>query len=411
MPVDITQLRPQLHQMTERSGESRRMRAQRVSQLQRVFTVDFRVVEWQSLCSAAATLSNNRWNGAQFNTGEAANEFLPFGEEPADYVLIATDGSQIMPDRHKAVQYAAIQVAATCIIYGQSQYSDRLAAVVQQSRAKPFTFLGEDELYDESVGDLISPGEISTERDLRELEHLAEQCEHFRDTGLQPIAVADGSIVPFTLLNEAFVRGSPQRARELLNRVVSALDRMRASQAIVAGYIDRPNSNAVARSCSLINVPSGALNDEMLLRNCIRRCEQNLRGITDRQVLAGVLLPWQRTAMFEPAWLINGPAFLGQYGHTMHCCYMNVGTGRDAIARLEVPAWCADPLRIGIMTKVMTRHALMGGGYPLCLKAAHEEAVLSHADERRIDLAIERELIAQGVFLMPSSKQEAKDRR
>jgi hypothetical protein len=53
----------------------------------------------------------------------------------------------------------------------------------------------------------------------------------------------------------------------------------------------------------------------------------------------------------------------------------------------------------------------MGGGYPLCLKAAHEEAVLSQNDEKEIDQIIERGLLDEGVFATPSSKQEAKDRR
>jgi len=53
----------------------------------------------------------------------------------------------------------------------------------------------------------------------------------------------------------------------------------------------------------------------------------------------------------------------------------------------------------------------MGGGYPLILKAAHEEAVLSPNDERAIDRMIERGMIEQGILAMPSLKQDAKEKR
>ena len=72
-------------------------------------------------------------------------------------------------------------------------------------------------------------------------------------------------------------------------------------------------------------------------------------------------------------------------------------------------------LRIGgllpRMAKVMDRHAKIGGGYPMCLKAAHEEARLSMGDEQRIDQVMERALMEKGILALPSSKQEAKERR
>lgn len=414
MPIDVTQLIPQLRSMAERASAARRTREQRVARMRRVFTSDFDHTTWNSVCEQAAHAQGIRWTGALFNAGENANQFIPFGNEPASYVLIATDGSQIMPDRHKAVQYAVIQVASTCIVYGQPANPIALPDAVKGSHRKPLQFLSEDQLYDDN-GELVSPGEISTERDLEEIELLAEQCEHFCDAGLQPVAVADGSLVPFSLLNELFLRNSPHRAGEQLDRVVKALNRIRDCGAIVTGYIDRPNSNAVARACALAEVQPDAVSGEPALRETVRKAELNLRGILDRHVLDQVLPPSHRTALFEPSWLVNDPQYLGRFGHTMRCCYLNVssatGPARTIIARLEMPAWCSNAENIGITTAVLGRHARMGGGYPLCLKAAHEEAVLSHTEEKEIDLAIERGLIEEGIFMTPSSKQEAKDRR
>jgi hypothetical protein len=167
----------------------------------------------------------------------------------------------------------------------------------------------------------------------------------------------------------------------------------------------------VARACALVDVPAVASSDETRLREAVRKAEQDIRGILDRHVLELVLPPSRRTALFEPTWLINGTQYLGQFGHTMRSCYVNVGTTRSLIARLEMPAWCANTGSVGVLSAVIGRHARMGGGYPLCLKAAHEEAVLSYGDEREIDQAIERGLVDQGILATPSSKQEAKDKR
>jgi hypothetical protein len=413
MPIDVTQLVPQLQRMTDRARENRERRERLMAQMRRVFDIQFDAAAWNEVCDAAAQLSGVRWFGARFDDAEPANQFIPTsaGAEPHVYALIASDGSQIMPNRHKSVQYAAIQVASACIVYGQATDSLALANALKHSRRKPLRFMGEEELIDDNTGELISAGEISTERDLQEIELLAENCEHFRAAGVLPVAVADASLVPFSLLNEVFVRNSPRRASQQLTRITAALTRMRRCNAIVGGYIDRPNSNAVARSCALADIPATAATDEAQLRELVRKAEQGIHTISDRGMLEPILPPGQRTALFEPTWLINGPSHLGKSGHTMRACYLNIGRTRPNIVRLEIPAWCAGPDPVGILTAVMLRHARMGSGYPLCLKAAHEEALLSHTDEREIDQIIERGLIGQGILATPSSKQEAKDKR
>jgi hypothetical protein len=413
MPIDVTQLVPQLRQMTERTTLLQTKRRQQLTRMQRVFSPDFDVQTWIALCDKAAGLSDVKWVGALLNAREPINVFPHFGSEPTDYALIAVDGSQVMPDRHKPVQYAAIQVAGSCIAYGQPANPEQLAETIKASQHKPLRFLSEDELIDETTGELVSPGQINNERDMQEIELLATRCEQFRAIGLQPIAVADGSLVPFSLLNERFVQNSRREVDEQVTRIARALDRMRNCAALVAGYIDRPNSNALARSCALANVPATALTDEAQLRTHLRSAERQMTGIVDRLLLEDQLPGERRTALFEPTWLINGAGYLGKFGHTMRCCYMNIAKqgAHSQIARLEMPAWCAGEQSVAIVTAIMGRHARMGGGYPLCLKAAHEEAVLSHQDEREIDQILERSLIERGILATPSAKQEAKDRR
>ena len=410
MPVDVVQLIPQLRQMAARSATHRILRDDFLIRLRQVFAPGFNYAALDKVISTVTRHGSVKWAGARFTGQETINQTYLAGREPANYVLLATDGSQIMPDRHKSVQYAAIQVAGAGIVYGQAPYPQALASALTKLKQKPIIFKDDAQLYDEG-GELIPPGEISTERDLMEIELLADLCEVFQKTGLQIVAVADASIVPFALLNESFVRNSARRATELLERIVSALARMRTCHALVAGYIDRPNSSTLARTCSLNEVSKDALSDQRKLTIALKHINSDLRGISDRLLLDPLLACAARTALFEPTWLINSPAYLGQSGNTMRACYINLGKTRAAIARMEFPEWCSDPTSVGTVTRIMERHTEMGRGYPLILKAAHEEAVLTVNDEHAIDHMIERGMIEQGILTMPSSKQEAKVKR
>jgi hypothetical protein len=409
MPVNVSSLRAQITSYADHLAESGRSRQAVIEQLWRVFEPDFDAEALLATCLAASRLEGMRWSGALFYLDEAINWQFPFGIEPERYALVAADGSQIMPDRHKPILFAFIQAACACVIYGLGHQAgasaQALCADIQ--RAKPSRLLREDELFDDN-GELLPPGEIANQRDVLEIELLADVCERLHAAGLQPILVADGSIVPFALLNERSLRSNSRKIDELLRPIEKALNRMRACDAIVAGYIDRSNSNSVVRACALSGVPFDDVTETRL-----RERDNWARGIFDRHVLERVLKPGHRTAMFDPNWQINDPRFLGRSDHAMRCCYANFGAGNDRqaiIARLELPAWCADDASVGTIAAVLQRHVRLGEGYPLILKASHEEAVVSKQDQAEIEQAIEQAMMARGIFARTSAKQEAKDR-
>jgi hypothetical protein len=386
MPTDFAPVRAHISEAAGRLRSNRDARARDVASLRRALEPDFDASALAAACLAAAAGAKKSWNGALFTHGEDINRQFACGREPDDYALVASDGSQIMPDRHKPVLYAMLQVACACIIYGQA------SGRIDSATTRDARLLFEDELYDADTGELIAPGELATERDLREIEALAARCETLAAAGLRTIALADGALIPFVLLNDSRLRPGDRR----LARFAEALGRLRDAGAVVAGYIARPNSNAVARACALA---VGA------------RDEPAPPGLLDRHLLEGVLKPGWRGARFQPCWTVNGDEFLGRRGHTMLAFYLDVGAGRPEIARVELPAWCASAEQLDALTGVLARHARIGGGYPFCLKAAHEEAIITRQDQREIDARIQFEMAEQGMLAMPSPKQEAKDQR
>lgn len=402
MPTDFRAIREQIDQTTDRFRSADAARREHLDRLLQVFTPTFDADALTAACVAVAGDTSLRWNGALFNLGEAINQPIPFGEEPEQYALLASDGSQIMPDRHRPVLFALIQIACACVVYGcHEEKSPMLAGAVRLAQEKDIQMLGESELFREGSDDIVSAGEISLERDLREIEVLAERCEAFHQAGVRVIALADGALAPFSLLNDARLRPGDRR----LARFTTALGRLREAGALVAGYIARPGSNAVAQSCALAGV---SYQDAAA---AVRRGNDRARLVLDRHLLERALPSRHRTACFTPTWTLNGAEYLGRDGHTMRAFYVNVGRDKPEIARVELPAWCADAASLNALTAILGRHCRMGGGYPFILKAAHEEAVLTRQDQREIERRLQSELQRQGVITTPSPKQKAKDER
>lgn len=402
MPVDLTQLRTSIDAYADAYAQDGQQRLQTVESLSRALQPGASVDALLAACLAATRVSGMRWNGALFDCGEAPNHFEVIDVktgEPARYVLIATDGSQIMPDRHGATLFAYVQAGCACIAYGGND-----SAIAQRIQKMKLTRLFlERELFD-AFGELVTPGEISNERDLLEIALMADAAAVARAEGYQPIVIADGSMVPFALLGGRGLRGPAQK--RMLDAFKRALKQLQACGALVCGYIERPNSNALVNTCALFDVPFNQVSEERLKQESLR-CV----GIFDRHLLDAQLKPAHRTALFDPRWEVNEQQHLGE--HAMRCCYLNVGVGqgrRAAIARIEAPAWCATRDNIAMLSAVILRQARMGGDYPLILKVAHEEAVVGKDDQREMERALMQALVNLGILPHQSFKQEAKER-
>ncbi len=401
MPIQIR--REQVTQLADAAAARLPQREAIAADLRAIFKPDFDHATWLNTCQYAAQTAD--WVGALFNAGEPVNERYAFGAPPERYVLIASDGSQIMPNRHSAVQYYFIQAATAAIVYGVPDKSAALLKAETDSKLKP-NHLEFDitKLYED--GELIAGGVVSNRRDALEIELLAERCRAFAEAGVQPIALADGSLVPFSLLNPAFMRDK-HKARQVVERLVEAFNVMRKAKAIIAGYVDRPDSNGLVKAARLVGKPTSIISKQSL-----RQLEDGAWPMFDRELYREVLPPQQRGALFDPGWTVNGSEWLGRHHHAMRVCYVNFGTGtgnRAMIGRIEMPVWCAQ--HAGVLATILQRQADIGGGYPFILKAAHEEAVVTREDQNTLETLIQMELRDRGISTDVSLKQAAKNAR
>ncbi len=325
----------------------------------------------------------------------AASEGLP-----AQYVVCATDGSQIVSDRHDIALCYLLNVSRIVLHYG-----DNARAELSSSAAiSP----PEEDTEQEAVGELtaIAGKRLGIRRQLAEFGALAEMVSG-RGAGAHAIALFDGSLILWTLENE------PDAFRiEALESMHRHFDAIQACQVPVVGYISRPASRDVVNSLRVAHCPHTDA-------NCDRRCPNRSRprphfvapdcagteGVRDADLFAEILCEGERSAVFR-----STSSILDAYKQH-HVCffYLHVGT---EIARCEIPQWVADdPELLARAHTLCIDQARKGYGYPIALAEAHEQAIVRNAEKDAFFLLLERMMVSSGQRAAQTQKNVSKRAR
>ena len=329
---------------------------------------------------------------------------------PADFSVVAADGSHIDVNRHLPLRCALINIGGCRLTYGASPDAEMF------SRPRLRTSDAELFLQDPGSPSARQPVEgalMGLVRTVEEAAALADAVE--AGGGLPTLALLDGTLVLWELGGELPPRGRyPDyvRARLLDDGLLAALDRIRDAsmrrQVAVASYISLPNSSEV------VNLLRLGLCDWDPVGHCqthcralvpgTRRCDA-AHGLTDRELFERTLAPGQRSAVFAS----RSPVARDAYGvHRVHFFYVNVG---EEIGRVEVPAWVAvEPALLSLTHALVVDNARRGAGYPVALQEAHEQAVVTGADREAFRNMVERALEERGLPVYTSQKQRSKRR-
>ena len=173
MPLNASLMRAQITRFADHSSTLLHERIARRAALTAPLAPDYASVDMllATTLLAAAGAGKAHWTSACFGIDEPVNGQFEHGREPARYALIASDGSQIMPDRHKPVLFAYIQAACACIVYGAGDDPAARAAAEAIKQDRPCEMLTDDAL---DVSETANPAaEVSNRRDLLEIELLA----------------------------------------------------------------------------------------------------------------------------------------------------------------------------------------------------------------------------------------------
>ncbi|HEU5102382.1 MAG TPA: DNA double-strand break repair nuclease NurA, partial [Roseiflexaceae bacterium] len=329
-----------------------------------------------ALWAQAADLSRETAAWLLARPVEPLNHTCDLPPRPDEYMLVATDGSQIDVERHGMAACYVINIGRVFLRYG--------ARPAAKLSSRPALYYRDEDLYlSDGVRRIPIEGNyLSARRDVEEGIALAELAEEFLlMRGNTPaLALQDGTLVRWTLAGaEKFVQD------RFLKPYLAYLDAMRGLGIPVASYISRPRAPEVAGAIRLMFCPDvnvagsrGAKCSDCsdVAAGRVPSCSV-CQGLTDADILADMLAEGQRGPLFVSMSRINVEA----YGpHLIHFFYMRAGR---EVARVEIPRWVAeDPGMVDLAHTLIYDQCMKGQGYPVALARAHEQAIVRAADRR-----------------------------
>lgn len=319
----------------------------------------------------------------------------PLPSCPADFSVVATDGSQIDPDRHGPALCYVINIGVANLRYGSQP-----RAILE---SKPSLGFADDDLYMTYEGRklLVESHLLDGRRGILESKGLTEHAVRCASDG-PTVAVQDGTLVLRTV--EGW--GKDYILKFFLGEFLGCLEDMRQHGVSVCSYVSRPRGSDVVNLLRLTRCPYPIANCEDLCPEPVQRESQpcgQLIGLLDGSLYHRYLAPGERSAVF----LSPSQVSLSYYGEH-RVCFFYVNIGRE-VARVEVPEWVAmDEDHLDLIHAVLYDQCQRGSGYPRVLIEAHEKAVISGAERQQFQELLEATLVTRGIERRPSQKQWSK---
>ncbi len=317
---------------------------------------------------------------------------------PADFCVVAADGSSINPDRHSPVRFYLINTGYAVLTYGAFPDAELDSTCRLYHR--------DDEVYVEPHYQTlpIDGALLAVQMAVAELQVLSQATTAVSTSSV--VALRDGTLILWGLDSPGL--SEPTRER-FLGPYRAALEEFRARRIPLASYISFPGSDDLINALRVGMCPDPHVvcsRCETLRQRGTPHCG-GLVPLEDRQLLAGILRPGQRSALFRSQQPVlrfyNNPA-----QHVLFF-YINVG---DEIGRVEVPQWVADDADLlDRVHGVIVDQCRRGGGFPPALVEAHEQAVINLGDRALVERLLEEALAERGIVYTRSMKDRTKRER
>jgi hypothetical protein len=384
MTLDLLKVGPQVAEMARTSAAGFRQHGPRVLEAQAVLA---RLApKWSELEELAAS-SSRRLPRPQ-EPLDARHEAAPV---PADHLVIATDGSQIEPDRHAMSDFFLLNVGWAVVRYGPEPFAE-LAS-------EPTLFYKPEDTYitHGSRRVPIQDRHLSAKRSVLEITQAATLAQRWHQDVDHLAVLADGTLALWVLEErpDDFLR------KALVGPYVEQLRRLRTLNRPLASYISRPRSIEVSNllqdgGCD------GALGG---CSACADGHEEQcvFERLPDRE-LFGRLGVGERSALFQ----MTLPMGLVDFYDDLVPCFFYLNVGSE-IARVEVPPWTADdPEQLALVQAVILDQCQKGLGYPNVLARADKQAVVTTQDRHAFEYLRDALLAREGVSVRASEKLHSK---
>ena len=324
---------------------------------------------------------------------------------PDDYCVVGVDGSHIDVSRHIPAHCYLINIGGMALRYGSEPEAQVFSAPRLYAEAEELVIRDRFAPYREET---VSGALLDAKRAVEELRGVLDKLRDL-PSDLPALGLMDGSLILFGMYrHEAFVRR--QLVDEEYVRVLDELRLMASERPVaVASYISLPRSveavNALRVSVCPYPVPLCDRECGMKPREA-RPCEKEVGGVMDRELLVNMLDLNERSAVFDS----NAAIVREHYGgHGVSFFYVRT---EEEVGRVEVPDWVAeDEALLGLVHSLVVEQCRLGPGYPVALKEAHEQAVVTGADRQYFVELVGDALEQQGLPAYSSEKNISKMRR
>jgi hypothetical protein len=387
--LDLSRLRSQLDSFEAYEAEVRDRRAEQRRRARAALRVC--AEQWTDVQAAVEAAQPRRLVAA---LRESPGTTTGAPERPTPITVVATDGSQIYPDRHVDPMFFLLNVSQVGFQYGTRE--EPLLDTAPRLRFQ-------DDLsahVDEALGTMTTEL-VSALRDEMELEFLLDGAQAAQVEERPLVALADGTLIRW------MIRGMNNEAVEeaLIARYTEYLQAFQREGLPLASYVSMPATTEVV---NLLRFVVGELDAPAPEDLDVTPAEPPLDGLLDRHVFDAVLEPGERSATFGSTSHIQRSY---PTGSEVHYFYLKVpsSTGAGEMGRVEVPKWVADaPSFLNRIHATILRECEKGEGYPLALSEAHERAVIRASEREAFFRLMERRLRRAGLSPTDSRKRRSK---
>jgi hypothetical protein len=387
--LDLSRLRDQLASFEAYEAEVRDRRAEQRRRARAALTAC--AERWTDVQAAVEAAEPRRLVAAMRESPAATT---PAPARPTPITVVATDGSQIYPDRHVDPTFFLLNGSQVGFQYGTRE--DPLLDTEPRLR-----FQDDLSAHVDVVLGTMTTELVSALRDEMELELLLDAARTARVDGRPLVALADGTLIRW------MIRGMNNEAaeEELIARYTEYLQAFQRDALPLASYVSMPATTEVV---NLLRFVVGELDVPAPEGISVTPQAPPLDGLLDRHVFDTVLDPGERSATFGSTSHIQRSY---PTGSEVHYFYLKVpsATGPGEVGRVEVPKWVAQDE--GLLDRVhatVLRECEKGDGYPLALSEAHERAVIRASERDAFFRLVERRLRRTGLSSTDSRKRRSK---
>ncbi|MDD5511108.1 MAG: DNA double-strand break repair nuclease NurA [Dehalococcoidales bacterium] len=399
MSLDLDKVFPQAGDMVIRLKNDAARRQQRLK-----FALDTMHSQADKISSLAKKIDSGNTTWLIAGLVDGLDRRIEAPPAPAEFSILAADGSHIDVDRHRSPRCYLINIGSVVLRYGSSPAAtlESFPSLYSSDEDLVITPTGNNNTREQVVEGTL----LGIKRGVDECGKLAELAAELPGDGLS-LALVDGTLVLWGL--EAY----PEFVTEALldKGFLSHLSSIKElnnkkREVALASYISFPRSTEVVNALRLALCPHDILDTDRHCQDCKDRQCEAVAGIRDCDLFSELLAPGERSCLFT-----SGSKIIKKYPaeHRIYFFYLRVD---DETARVEIPQWVAmDEGLLNLTHSLILDQCRRGQGYPVALSEAHEQAVVTGADRENFWRLVESLLLEENLPSLSSAKSRSKRTR